>query len=238
MAAARAVDAAVSAQPGKAARAQAKAAAAVGPFGAVRPARYRVLWWAAVPYLALIALPGYFLATRDSNAGTPWLWAISLALIIVGVCVLQLELKTRAERRAVGRLRPEASVVLCAPSLEMENGLRAGGYLSGTVPAALFATLDGAALELWPRLAKARQAFARIPLADIAGVRADRVSVDASRYGAGANVHDWRAIVVVLRAGGTVPLALYRPIGLGVASAAQANALIAEFAARVPLLAR
>jgi hypothetical protein len=209
-----------------------------GPFGAVRPARYRMLWWAAVPYLALIALPAYFLARRDAPvSGAVWPWAISIVLIVLGLLWLRLWLRARAQKRAVRRLRPGASVLICAPSLDLENGLRAGGYLSGKVPPSLLATLDANALELWPRLAAASEPFARIPLADIAGVRADRVSVDASRYGAGANVYDWRAIVVVLRTGGTVPLALYRPLGIGVASAADANAQIAEFTARVPLLA-
>lgn len=215
---------------------QAQRAATGGPFGAVRPARYRMLWWAAVPYLALILLPAYFIATRDRAVATPWPWVVSLVLVILGACYLLLELRTRSERRALARLRPGASVLLCAPSRDMENGLRAGGYLTGRIPAALFATIDGTALELWPRLKKVGEPFARVPLADIAGVRADRVSVDASRYGAGANVYDWRAIVVVLKSGGTVPLALYRPIGLGVASAAIANSLIAEVTTRLPLL--
>jgi hypothetical protein len=211
-----------------------------GPFGSVRTGRYRALWWLAVPYAAILTY-SLVRASRNHFRGVDQFavfWGVTAALVIVGLLFLRLGRKTSSQRRALAGLRPGASVILCSPSEAMENGLRAGGYLGGKIPPAMFATIDASSLELWPRLAeKVDVPFARIPLADIAGVRADSVRVDASRYSGGAHSYDWRAIVVVLNSGGTIPLALYKPSGFGLASAAQANALIAEFTPRVPLLA-
>ncbi|MCL2542651.1 MAG: hypothetical protein FWE71_09380 [Nocardioidaceae bacterium] len=207
---------------------------ATSPFSAIGPGRYRARWRTALPHLFVLALCIYFLVTFNRGSVSS-LTVVPTVLVMLAALLVWRAVETRHRHAVLARLRPGATVLLAFPSFALEAGLHKGGYLPGGLGGALFATVDDEALELWPRTGRTDLSFARVPRADIAGIRADLVHVDAKRYG-GAYVYDWRAIVVVLADDTPLPLALGRRSGYGVASVAQANALITDMARHLPLL--
>ncbi|HEY0248957.1 MAG TPA: hypothetical protein VGC45_11920 [Gryllotalpicola sp.] len=207
-----------------------------GAFDGIARARTRVIWWALLPYVVVLVASGCWvvvdvLRARSSHElggfGLSAAIGVFVAALVIWALVGRVGLLSAAAVRRAAAEHPYAAVFQGQSSRHTMHPLGALGHLSGKVPVSYVASLGTDGLELRPRLKKAPP-FARVPRQAVAGVAAGQLRVTATDYGRSANEADFLALVVTLTNGATIPLALLSPRGLGRATAADADAILAD----------